>query len=215
MRSNRRTVINAADPDINLSTISLLIPKCKEGDNAARENLLSEISGFLKLVADQNMDPNLRQKIGTSDIVQNSLIKLIEHFEQFNGGTSIELRGWLKRIVVNEIHSKRRAFATARRNTQREESIEPGASGKLGRQPQDPNLTPSSSAIAKERVDRFYQALDCLSEDHATVIRLRNLDRLSFKEIGEIMGRSEDAVSKLWYRAILNFEEKFKKIVEK
>lgn len=192
----------------------MLIPKCKQGDDAARENLLTEISGFLKLVADQNMDSKLRQKIGASDIVQDSLIKLVEHFEQFNGNTSIEFRGWLKRIVVNEIHSKRRAFATAKRNSLREETIESGSSGQLGVQPEDSNLTPSSNAIAKERVERFYQALDGLSDDHATVIRLRNLDRLSFKDIGEIMGRSEDAVSKLWYRAILNFEEKFKKIDE-
>ena len=64
--------------------------------------------------------------------------------------------------------------------------------------------------MAKERIDRFHTALRKLSKDHAEVIRLRNIERLTFKEIGEKMGRSEDAVSKLWYRAILNFEEKFK-----
>lgn len=156
------------------------------------------------------MDSNLQQKIGTSDIVQNSLIKLVERFEQFQGDSSIEFRGWLKRIVVNEINSKRRAFATKMRDAGREVGIEPQLTGQFGSQPPDEQPTPSSQAMAKERIDRFHTALGKLSKDHAEVIRLRNIERLTFKEIGEKMGRSEDAVSKLWYRAILNFEEKFK-----
>ncbi len=202
--------INSANTNFDLSTVSLLIPQCKDGDTGARDQLLNEMQGFLQLVANQNMDAKLRQKIGTSDIVQNSLIKLVERFEQFQGESSIEFRGWLKRIVVNEINSKRRAFLTKKRNTSREITIEAQGTGQFHAHPSDDQLTPSSQAMAQERIDRFHIVLEQLSEDHAQVIRLRNIERLSFKEIGEKMDRSEDAVSKLWYRAILNFEEKFK-----
>lgn len=195
--------------NIDLNTISLLIPQCKHGDVGARDQLLGEIQGFLKLVANQNMDAHLLQKIGASDIVQNSLVKLIERFEQFEGDSSIELRGWLKRIVINEIKSKRRAFSTKKRDSGREIGIEPQLTGQFGSQPRDEQLTPASQAIARERINRFHRVLEELSADHAEVIRLRNIERQSFKEIGETMGRSEDAVSKLWYRAILKFEEKF------
>ena len=117
------------------------------------------------------MDSNLQQKIGTSDIVQNSLIKLVERFEQFQGDSSIEFRGWLKRIVVNEINSKRRAFATKMRDAGREVGIEPQLTGQFGSQLPDEQPTPSSQAMAKERIDRFHTALGKLSKDHAEVIR--------------------------------------------
>jgi RNA polymerase sigma-70 factor (ECF subfamily) len=41
-----------------------------------------------------------------------------------------------------------------------------------------------------------------LSADHQTVLRLRYWDDLSFPQIGERLSRSEDAVRKLWLRAL-------------
>ena len=156
------------------------------------------------------MDSTLRNKVGCSDIVQNALVKVVEHFEQFKGETSIEFRGWLKRIVVNEIHSTRRVFHAEKRDVARERPIDLTASRVSDQSPADVQLTPSSQALAKERMEKFHEVLEQLSPDHAEVIRLRNIQRLAFKEIAELMNRSEDAVSKLWYRAILNFEEKLK-----
>ena len=64
--------------------------------------------------------------------------------------------------------------------------------------------------MAAERRQLFHQVMLELSPEHAEVIQLRSIDELSFKEIGERMDRSEDAVSKLWYRAMLKLEEKLK-----
>jgi RNA polymerase sigma-70 factor (ECF subfamily) len=46
-----------------------------------------------------------------------------------------------------------------------------------------------------------------LSGDHHAVLRLRYWEGLSFPEIGQRLGRSTDAVRKLWYRAVERLQE--------
>lgn len=62
--------------------------------------------------------------------------------------------------------------------------------------------TPSWFARMKEKNGVLRQALERLSDDHRQVIVSRNLDLLSFVEIGREMDRSPDAVRKLWLRAL-------------
>lgn len=76
--------------------------------------------------------------------------------------------------------------------------------------PADQNLTPSSEAVAAEQVERFHAVLSELPEDYAEVIRLRSIERLTFKEVAKRMERSHDSVTKLWYRAMLQFEAKLR-----
>ena len=202
-----------SEPTIDLPTISQLIPKCKVGDTSARDQLIDEIQDYLSQVANHQIDDRLRKKVGASDIVQNSLLKVVECLEQFKGKTSLELRGWLKQIVIHEIQAKRRYFGTRKRDVSREVEDSNSPSGQLAPLLADGNPTPGTEAIAKERIAAFNEALEKLSSDQAEVIRLRNIDRLSFKEIGQKMNRSEDAVSKLWYRAVLKFEEKLQGLI--
>ena len=171
------------------------------------------MQNFLGLVAQQNMDGVVKSRQRVSDIVQNSLIRIVERFDSFNGSTSIEFRGWLKQIVVNEIKNCRRALKTRKRDVTRENALDAGPAA-VDNSPTDPAYTPASQAIASERIKKFHEVLQQLSPDHAAVIRMRNIERLAFKEIAEKLERSEDAVSKLWYRAILNFEEKLGSVDE-
>jgi RNA polymerase sigma-70 factor (ECF subfamily) len=196
---------------VDLNSISILIPKSKEGDQAAREELLLQVQEYLEMTAKRHLDPALKQKVGTSDIVQQSFIRVIEKFKSFRGESSPEFRAWLRTIVVNEINNIRRSYRTHKRDIGREQSFRGKESGVADFQPTDHNLTPSSEAISAERLEKFHEVLAQLSPHHAEVIKLRNLERLPFAEIGEKMGRSEEAVSKLWYRAILKFEENLRK----
>ena len=199
------------DPNIDLESISSLIPKSKEGNEVAREQLLAQIQDYLDLMAARHMDKSLQPKIGRSDIVQQTLTQVIENFDQFRGGTAAEFRGWLKTIVVNEMGKMRRNFRAGKRDIGRELQLEGQASASGTRPtPADVNPTPSTEAMAAEQIDNFYAILQQLPEDYAQVIRLRSLERLPFKEIADKMQRSHDAITKLWYRAVLKFEEKLK-----
>lgn len=192
-------------------SISLLIGPSKDGDPQARAELLVQMQQYLELMAARQMDPALQQKLGPSDVVQQTMTRVIENFDGFRGDTAGEFRAWLKTIVANEVNSYRRAFRTRRRDIALEQSLTPGNSGQANPDaPRDRGPSPSSEAMTAERIDHFYEILDQLPENYAQVIRYRSLERLSFNEIAEKMDRSYDAVTKLWYRAVLQLESKLK-----
>jgi RNA polymerase sigma-70 factor (ECF subfamily) len=142
--------------------------------------------------------------------VQLSLVRVIQGFENFCGTSSAELRGWLKAIVTNEVHRMRRSFDTEKRDLHRETALPGFDDDHWALAPVDGQLTPSSQSIARERIEKFYAILEQLSAEHAEVIRLRNIERCSFREIAEKMVRSPEAAAKLWYRAMIKFEEELR-----
>ena len=201
--------VNNDQPEVDLDSVSILIPKSQQGDGVAREKLLGELQSYLEMVAQQNLQGGLKQKVGVSDVVQMSFVRVLENFENFRGNSRGEFHSWLKSIVINEINKTRRTYATKKRDVSRETPIDSPTTA-FSAHPVDTNNTPCRENMAAERVEVFREVLKELSPQHAEVIQLRRIDELPFKEIAEKMGRSEDSVSKLWYRAMLKLEEKLK-----
>ena len=200
--------------NVDLGSISLLIPQSKSGVKQAREELFTELKGYLDIVADRNLGIGARQKVGASDIVQSSFIRIIENFEDFRGETSAELKAWIKTIVKNEIHRVNRTYSTEKRDTKREVSISPKKDDSFATAnspvPIDDEATPSSGALKNEQRRRVHDILSQMKPEQAEVIRLRNIESLSYREIGKKMDRSEKSASQLWYRAMVNFEKKLR-----
>ncbi len=195
-------------PDVDLDTVSLLVPRAKDGSSEAREQLLEHIQGYMSLMAKQNSPTNLQGKFGTSDIVQQSLAQVIRGFDGFRGSSKGEFYAWLKTIVANEAKKLQRDFHRDKRDVKRERQLANDVSGSgIGFVPTDMQPTPRANAIAAEQIQQLHGALQRLPNDYAQVIRLRSLERLSFKDVAQQMNRSFDSVTKLWYRAILKLQQ--------
>ena len=196
----------------DLESISRLIPKTRGGggDDAVREQLLQLFQSYLQWMATEHLDPATRQKVAPSDVVQQTFTLVVENFDNFRGTSQAEFRAWIKQILLRELANARRKYRTAKRDLKRERRMD-GTGTQLGIRPVDRNPTPATNALAAERIRVFHDALSRLPDEYATVIRLRSLDRKSFGEIAESLGRTYDAVTKLWYRAIMKFEEELQK----
>ena len=195
-------------PDIDLDTVSLLVPRAKDGSSDAREQLLAHIQDYVNLMAKQNAPAKLQGKFGTSDVVQQSLAQVIRGFDGFRGSSKGEFYAWLRTIVTNEANKLQREYHRDKRNVDRERPLAADLSGSgLGFVPTDGQPTPRANAIAAEQIEKLHSALEKLPDDYAQVIRLRSLERLSFKDVAEQMDRSFDSVTKLWYRAILKLQQ--------
>ncbi|MEM8681590.1 MAG: sigma-70 family RNA polymerase sigma factor [Planctomycetota bacterium] len=185
-------------------TFSSLSGSAFAGDRGARLELLDCCRDYLLFVANQELDARLQVKCAPSDLVQNTLAKAVERFDGFEGNEKA-LLAWLRRILSNEIIDLRRALHTDKRDIRRE-SVDPNRpASRLG--VVDPDQTPGSQAALMEDIGRLKSALRQLSHDHEEVIRMRNWERLSFAEIGQRMGRSEDAAKKLWGRALAKLRD--------
>jgi len=65
---------------------------------------------------------------------------------------------------------------------------------------------PLQTVIAQERKRQLQEMISSLSEEEQELLRLRFVVELSFKEIGELMQKSEAAAKKQIYRIILRMQ---------
>lgn len=171
----------------------------RHGSAAARGILYERCRGYLLLVAERELEPGLRGKTGASDLVQEAFLDAERGFADFRGQTESELRAWLRRILRNRAGQAARKYRlAAKRDVRGECSLSVWGDVQLAADVD----TPSACVGAAEEADRLTAALACLPDHYQSVIQLRNTERRSFEEIGVLMGRSPEAVRKLWVRAI-------------
>ena len=175
------------------------------GDGAALGELIQGCREYLLLVANQDLDDALRPKIGGSDVVQETLVTAQVAFDQFNGSSRAEMLAWLRAILKNDLLSTYRHYNAKKRRIQKESPLESGGCGL-----QDVDRTPGSRAALEEQSVLINAAMSRLSAEYRQVLQLRNWQDLGFAEIGEAMGRSEDAARKLWARAVLKLKQELK-----
>ena len=178
------------------------IREARAGSASALGRLLEACRPHLTALAERELDADLRAKASASDVVQETFFDAFRDFPRFIGGTEPELRAWLCRVLRNNVGDLRDRFReAAKRQVSREESLDRGTADRK-EELADDTPSPSSKARRREEEERVEAALVKLPEAHRQVIRLRHQEHLSFAEVARAMDRSEDAVQKLWERAI-------------
>jgi RNA polymerase sigma-70 factor, ECF subfamily len=192
--------------DHNDSTLVELLNRARDGDGAARDRLFERCRTYVSVVARTQVEGWMRAKVDSSDLVQQTLLEAHRCFVDFRGTTEAEWLAWLKQILAhNTTDFVRRYRGTEKRSVRREVRLHAQSgdgSGEFFRDPCDPGETPSQIVSQHEREVQVAEAIDQLSPDHQEVILLRNLQRLSFNEVAERMGRTRPAVQMLWMRAL-------------
>lgn len=197
----------ASSDDAPVDPITPLIAEARAGSAAAIGSLLEAARAYLLMQADTNLPASLRAKLGPSDIVQETAINAHRNFASFRGNTRAELYAWLRTILENNVVDAVRRFEmTHKRDTNREERLSVVVD-RAGLLPLGVDgTTPERSAIRREDAAIVREVLAGMPADHATVLRLRYWEGLTFPEIAVRIGRSEDAARKLWYRALARLD---------
>jgi RNA polymerase sigma-70 factor (ECF subfamily) len=186
--------------------VSALIRSARQSGAAARERLLEGYRNYLRLLARTGIDASLQGKADPSDLVQETLLKAHERFEQFRGTSEGELIAWLRQILANNLTDLARRYYTASaRQVGREQSLEQAlldSSAALDRLLVREGASPSASAERREMAVVLADALAELSDDHREVLVLRSLEEREWDEVAGHMGRSPRAARMLWTRAL-------------
>jgi RNA polymerase sigma-70 factor (ECF subfamily) len=170
--------------------------------------LLEVCRPYCLLIAQKHLPDNLRPKMGPSDIVQETFLKAGRHFEHFEGQSEEDLLAWLRRILLNSLANLGRQFLdTDKRRASRELALPRDDSQDRPLDWPDARSAPEEPLIAEEELEALHAALGQLSEAHRQVIRWRNYEVLPFEEIGRRLGRSAEAVRKLWARAVMALQK--------
>jgi RNA polymerase sigma-70 factor (ECF subfamily) len=167
-------------------------------------HVLAEHQGYLLAIARLHLPPDLQVKEGASDLVQETLLNAHEHFDQFRGGTEVELRAWLRRIFLNKLADLRKRYRPGGKRDPRLEVplAGEGSSGDPAGAVPDGATSPSGRAMAAEQERAVQQALGRLPPDYRAALLLRIWEGLPFEEVGRALGLSPNAAEKLYARAV-------------
>ncbi len=168
--------------------------------------LLEQYRSYLSMLARANLSRALAPRVSPSDVVQSTMLKACKYFEHFRGSTEPEFTAWLRQILTRElIDVTRRYQGTAARDIGREqplaEMVDQSAEA-VGAVVAANMTSPSGRVHRRDLGVLLANALEQLSEDHRTVLILRNISGLSWPEIAERTGRTPKAAGMLWTRAL-------------
>jgi RNA polymerase sigma-70 factor, ECF subfamily len=121
----------------------------------------------------------MRNEADAQDIVQDAYLRALRYFGGFRGAEAGEGRAWLLAIVRNTAYTRRRQ---QRRDSDSAEFDEQLHSESVA------DLHPEADLVDAAARESLHQALDRLPLDFREVIVLRELEGLSYKEIGEVTG---------------------------
>ncbi len=192
------------NPDLQIDPEALLAA-AKAGSGDALGVLLDRYRNYLLLLARLRMG-KLRGKLDVDDLLQEVCMEAHREFARFRGSTEREFLAWIRQILsaifLNQV---RHYYGTQRRDPRRERRISEmweRSSHALEEGLIAPLTSPSQRAVRHEHSVILADALGALPDHSREVIILRHLEGLSFPEVAERMGRTEDSVKNLWARAL-------------
>jgi RNA polymerase sigma-70 factor (ECF subfamily) len=162
---------------------------------------------YLTLLARMQIGRRLRGKVDPADVVQETFLHAVRDAGQFRGKCDQELAGWLRQILAARLADLlRRYCGTRRRDVRLERALQAEldqSSQVLDQGLAAPHSSPSERAARHEQAAWLAQALERLPEDYREVLVLHHLEGCDFAEVALRMGRSVEAVKKLWARALV------------
>jgi RNA polymerase sigma-70 factor (ECF subfamily) len=183
-----------------------LLEKARGNGGEARGQLLEHYRGYLTLLARLEIGRKLQGKVDAADLVQETFLEAHRSFYRFMGQTEAEFLSWLRQILAHRLAKLlRRYLGTRRRDVhlERDLAVELDQSSQLldrGLVVMSPS--PSQQARRRELAALLAEALERLPEDYREVLILRHLEEQTFPDVARRMGRSVEAVKKLWARAV-------------
>jgi RNA polymerase sigma-70 factor (ECF subfamily) len=188
--------------------LQALIARARRGSPTAIGQLVENARAFLLLTAARHLPQRLVQKVGASDVVQETAIEVQRGFAGFKGTTEAELFGWMRRILLNNVADAIRHYeGTSKRDVARERSLDRHEAEAGAEELPSKKRPPDESVIGHEDAALVATTLEALDPHYREVLHLRYWEQCSFIEIGIRMNRSPEAARKLWYRAVKQFND--------
>lgn len=185
-----------------------MLAEARQSGSRGLGSVLELYRHYLLLVARAQMSVNLRKVANPSDLVQETFLEACRDFGQFEGTTETQWRAWLRRILAHNLATLVETHVQARkRDVRRQVSLDQElvmGSSALGQRAAAVSClsSPSSQARQHEASAVLTDRLAQLPPAYQQVLRLRNLEGLSFAEVAQRMGRAPGAVRVLWVRAL-------------
>ncbi len=192
-----------------------LLRLAKAGDQRAIENLYARYGERLRTIVRFRLGPRLRSKMESCDVVQETLMASVRHFDNAVFESDGAFLHWLTKLAENRIRDLADHFSAKKRDVGRERPLEtPGLStdSAFGPIPElATHSTPSKAAVLTEDLKRLEDEVTGLPDDQREALLLVRYTGLTYAEAGRELGRTPDAVRMLDARARVSLAKAFEK----
>ncbi|MHC4192435.1 MAG: sigma-70 family RNA polymerase sigma factor [Planctomycetota bacterium] len=193
-----------------------LVALAKEGDNSALEQLCRVYGERVRRIIRLRMGKEIRPRLDSVDLVQDALLSALGGLGDFTYKNEGDFLRWLARIAQNALRDSLDKLHAAKRDIRREVRLDnygpTTGSGFVGTHRPVDATTPSVIMSKKEDLDKLERAIDELKPEYRKVIVLTKIEGLSYKEIGDRLSKSPDAVRMLVPSAMAELTTVFMRI---
>lgn len=186
-----------------------IIARCKQGDRRAFEMLVSKYQRRAYAIA----YGVLRNPDDAMDAAQDAFVKVFRNIKSFKGDSSFYT--WFYRIVVNvcidQCRRRKKMKSVEYDDTFRRKDE---SAGVMPLQGNTRPMHPGAKFDQEELNAVLSAAIDSLSENHRTIIILREIEGLSYEEIAEVMDCHLGTVMSRLHHARKNLQKALKPYLE-
>jgi RNA polymerase sigma-70 factor (ECF subfamily) len=183
-----------------------LVALAKEGDETALNQLCKVYGERVRWIVRLRMGEELRSKLESMDMVQDVLLSALKDLRDFRYQDEGDFLRWLSRIAENRLRDNVDKLHADKRDIRKEvrfDNYGPRTEGRsFGERGPVDATTPSVIMSRKEELDELARAIEELKPEYKEVIILTKIEGLSYKEISNRLGKSDEAVRKLFTRAM-------------
>jgi RNA polymerase sigma-70 factor (ECF subfamily) len=190
-----------------------LVALAREGDESALNHLCGLYGERIRRMVRLRMGPELRAQLESMDLVQDALWTAVQELDDFTYQDEGDFLRWLSRIVENTIRDHIDRIHAGKRDVRRQVSLDSANTrsdvGRIPARCPASTTTPSVLVARCEELDRLERAMDQLKDEYRQVIVLAKIEGLSYRQIGQRLGKSPDAVGMLLCRAMVALTDAF------
>ncbi|MCR9245778.1 MAG: sigma-70 family RNA polymerase sigma factor [bacterium] len=183
--------MNLPEPPDSTETIDL-VNRLQDGQTGAWEDLYRRYRDEMLLSVRLGMGKQLRESLQSEDVLQSVALAAFQAMPRFEARQSGGLRGFLHKLVRHKLVDQARALQAKKR----------AGTTPLTPSQADGLAQPEAPTYSDPRYEKIEHALSQMPDDMRAVIQLRRFEGLSSQETAERMQKSDDAVRKLYSRAI-------------
>lgn len=162
-----------------------LIAGCRRGDAASHKRLYAKYSGKVYGFSRRFLGDEQHAE----DVTQEVFLRVFRKLASFRGEARFST--WLFRVTLNSCKNKRRSL-------ERHQRFSPDRFREERADFEGPPERLIDGHLLQGRID---QALGRLTEEQRSVLLLKAVNELSYREIGELFGQSENQIRGKLYRA--------------
>jgi RNA polymerase sigma-70 factor, ECF subfamily len=190
-----------------------LIERLRGGDRRALATLFDRYRDRLRRMVELRIDARVRARLDASDVLQEAFLDVDRDLDAYIADPKLPLLLWLRLHVGRRLSTlHRQHLGTRMRDAGMEislyrDALPEASSAALASMLLGKLTSPTQAAQRAERLLRIQEALNRLDPIDREVLALRHFEQLSRSETAEVLGISQAAGAKRYFRALKRLKD--------